>query len=221
LVLGLGAGIVPRDLAASGLEVDAVEINPDMLAAVRTFVTPAPTWTTHIGDARTFLRDCRRRYDLIVIDLFHGDGTPDYLLSADFFGAVRACMNPDGAAVMNAFASDRASANYRHILATLRSVFAAVVDFHRPAADGEPNLNAYIVATLTPRTPEPVRLSGVPDDLRPGLAATLDSMSGTTDIGDAVPIRDEHNIFSILNLADQMAYRRLIVPQLPPQMLVN
>ncbi len=221
LVLGLGAGIVPRDLAASGMAVDAVEINPDMLEAVRAFVTPDPPWTTHIGDARTFLGQCRRRYDLVVIDLFHGDGTPDYLLSADFFAAVRACMNPDGVAVMNAFASERASANYRHILATLRAVFGAVVDFHRPGTEAEPNLNAYLVASAAPRAPGPVRLDGVPGELRPGLVAVLDSIGTTTDAGDARPVTDEYNIFSILNLADQMAYRRLIVPQLPPQMLVN
>ncbi|MGH6928357.1 MAG: fused MFS/spermidine synthase, partial [Dongiaceae bacterium] len=33
LVLGLGAGVVPRALAAGGVTVDAVEINPDMVAA--------------------------------------------------------------------------------------------------------------------------------------------------------------------------------------------
>ena len=130
-------------------------------------------------------------------------------------------MNPDGVAVMNAFASDRASANYRHILATLRSVFAAVIDFHRPGTQAEPNLNAYLVASMAPRTPGPVRLDGVPEDLRAGLAAAFDSIASGTDAGDAQPVMDEYNIFSILNLADQMAYRRLIVPQLPPQMLVN
>jgi SAM-dependent methyltransferase len=221
LVLGLGAGVVPRELSDRGLAVDAVEINPDMAAAARAYVTPDPAWSTHIADARTFVRDCSRPYDLVVIDLFHGDGTPDYLLSADFFASLRRCLGPDGAAIMNAFASDRASAGYRHLLATVQSVFPAVVDFHRPAGEGELNFNAYVVALAEPRPPGPVLLREVPELLHPGLAATLDSASGDTAIGDAAPVTDEHNIFSILNLDDQLAYRRLIVPQLPPAMLVN
>src|SRR5262249_26754570 len=48
LVLGLGAGVVPRALAERGFTVDAVEINPDMLAAVRDHVAPVSGWTAHI-----------------------------------------------------------------------------------------------------------------------------------------------------------------------------
>ena len=81
-------------LAERGFTVDAVEINPDMLTAVRDHVAPESGWTAHIGDARTYVRDCRQRYDLAVIDLFHGDGTPDYLLSADFFRDLRQCLTP-------------------------------------------------------------------------------------------------------------------------------
>lgn len=221
LVLGLGAGVLPRSLAKRGIAVDVVEINPDMVAAVLQHVEAEPGWTVQIGDARTFTRSCRQRYDVIVIDLFHGDGTPDYLLSADFFADVRRCLAPDGTAVMNAFAAERESANYRHLLATVRSAFTMVADFHRPAGADGPNLNAYIVAATGPRKPMQLALTDVPQDLLPHLVDTLRSLSRVTDAGDAAPVFDEFNIFSILNAADQMMYRRILVQQLPAEMLVN
>ena len=221
LVLGLGAGSVPRALSAHGVSVDVVEINPDMLAAVHDHVGGDSGWTTHIGDARTFVRACRQRYDVIVIDLFHGDGTPDYLLSSDFFRDVQRCLTPDGVAVMNAFAADRASANYRSLIATVRSAFGTVVDFHRPATPDEPNLNTYVVAMSSARLPARTAMDNIPDDIRDGLIGTLKSLSRSTDVGDATPATDEYNVFSILNAPDQMMYRRLLVQQLPPQMLVN
>jgi spermidine synthase len=220
LVLGLGAGVVPRTLAERGLEVDVVEINPDMLAAVRAHVEPESGWRAHIADARTFVRACRRRYDLAVVDLFHGDGTPDYLLSADFFADLRTCLTPDGVAVMNAFALDRRAANYRSLIATVQSVFPDLVVFRRPSQPDEPNLNTYVVAMSSARAPTSVRIPNVPADLQEGLAAALRNREIVERV-EGVVVTDAHNVFSILNADDQMTFRRLLVKQLPPQMLVN
>lgn len=221
LVLGLGAGAVPRALTERGFTVDAVEINPDMLAAMRTHVAPESGWTAFIGDARTYVRGCRQRYDLAIIDLFHGDGTPDYLLSTDFFRDLRQCLTPDGIAVMNAFALDREALNYRSLISTVGSVFPQLIGFRPPAANDEPDLNNYLVAMPSPRAPKSIRITDVPPDLQESLAATLRSRSVVADIDPGLVVTDEHNVFSILNAHDQMIFRRLLVQQLPPLLLVN
>jgi SAM-dependent methyltransferase len=221
LVLGLGAGAVPRALTERGFTVDAVEINPDMLAAMRTHVAPESGWSAQIGDARTFVRNCRQRYDLAVIDLFHGDGTPDYLLSTDFFRDLRQCLTPDGIAVMNAFALDREALNYRSLIATIGSVFPNIVAFRPPATNDEPDLNNYLIAMPSPRAPKSIRITDVPPDLQESIAATLRSRSVAADIDPGLAVTDEHNVFSILNADDQMIFRRLLVQQLPPLLLVN
>jgi spermidine synthase len=221
LVLGLGAGVVPRALAAGGVAVDVVEINPDMVAAVRAHVEPAPAWQVHVGDARTFVRTCRERYDLAVVDLFHGDGTPDYLLSADFFRDLQRCLAPDGVAIMNAFVLDRRSANYRSLIATVQSAFPHIVTFRRPSEPGEPNLNTYLVAAVSSRVPTSVRIANVPPDLQEGLAAALRNREIVERLEEGVIVTDEHNVFSILNAVDQMTFRQLLVKQVPPEMLVN
>jgi spermidine synthase len=221
LVLGLGAGVVPRALAAGGVTVDAVEINPTMVAAVHAYVEPTPDWTIHIGDARTFVRACRGRYDLAIVDLFHGDGTPDYLLSVDFFRDLQRCLTPDGVAVMNAFVLDRRAANYRSLIATVQTAFPHIVTFRRPSEAGQPNLNTYLVASTAARAPVSVRIANVPPDLQEGLAAALRNREIVADRVDGVVVTDEHNVFSILNADDQMTFRQLLVQQLPPEMLVN
>lgn len=221
LVLGLGAGVLPRDLAARGIAVDAVEINDRMVAAMRDHVGAEDGWQVHVGDARTFVRACRDRYDLAVIDLFHGDGTPDYLLTAEFFGDLRRCLTSDGIAVMNAFALDQDSDNYRSLVATVQSAFPSVDAFRRPTVPGDINLNTFLIAMATPREPAGVALGQVPEDLRAGLVETLKGRRSEMPQDPSLVITDEHNIFSILNARDQVAFRRLLVEQLPPEMLVN
>ena len=192
-----------------------------MLTAVREHIAPESGWTAHIGDARTYVHNCRQRYDLAVIDLFHGDGTPDYLLSADFFRDLRQCLTPDGITVMNAFALDREALNYRSLIATVGSAFPDIVAFHPPASDGGPNLNNYLVAMPSSRPSKSFRITDVPPDLQESLAATLRSRAIVEDIDRSLVVTDEHNVFSILNADDQMTFRRLLVQQLPPQLLVN
>jgi predicted membrane-bound spermidine synthase len=221
LVLGLGAGAVPRALTERGFTVDAVDINPDMLTAMREHIAGESGWSAHVGDARTYVRACRERYDLAVIDLFHGDGTPDYLLSANFFRDLRQCLTPDGIVVMNAFALDRAALNYRSLLATVASAFPHIVAFRPPESEGEPDLNNYLVAMPSPRAPTSIRITDVPPDLQESLAATLRSRAVVTDIDSGLVVTDEHNVFSLLNADDQMIFRRLLVKQLPPELLVN
>ncbi|HET6222461.1 MAG TPA: hypothetical protein VFE11_09855, partial [Dongiaceae bacterium] len=140
---------------------------------------------------------------------------------AEFFADVRRCLTADGIAVMNAFASDPAAANYRSLVATVRSAFPALVAFSRPATGDELHLNTYLVAMAALRTPAPLRLAAVPEDLRDGLAAAFDNHVTIDAVERGLVVTDEHNIAAILNASEQMAFRRLLVQQLPPQMLVN
>jgi hypothetical protein len=65
LMLGLGAGIVPRHLKRDGLDVSVVEINTDALrAATAFFHFDAQGIDLHTGDARTFVRRCRSAFEV-------------------------------------------------------------------------------------------------------------------------------------------------------------
>jgi spermidine synthase len=224
LVLGLGAGIVPMRLTGQGVSVDVVEIDPASLVAARRFFGfDRSRVPVHLADARTQLKRCARRYDVIVVDLFHGDGMPDYLVTRDFFRDLRHCLAPDGIAVFNTFADLERPAAYAHLLATLRAEFAYIV-LYRPDWPGTVHVNSFIVAGAA-ALPEPqsVRLDYVP----PRHVAALDAMMlrplvlnrGLLEHGEIVT--DARNRAAHEVAESQVSYRRGVVRSLPAAFFVN
>jgi predicted membrane-bound spermidine synthase len=223
LVLGLGAGIVPMRLAGRGIAVEVVEINPASWTAAAAYFHFEPTRVkAHVADARSFVRGCRQAHDLIVIDLFQGDGVPDYLVTQEFFADVAACLKPDGVAVMNSFADLDRPLGYRHLLATAKASFADVLLFRREAYEGF--VNSFLVAAkvrLDERRPIvlPIASQRFAGELQAtlGRAVRVDEQATRG----ATPIRDEMNFLGHANAASYMAYRRSSLDLLPHLFLVN
>jgi spermidine synthase len=224
LVLGLGAGIVPMQLAREGVTVEAVEIDPASLAAAtRYFGFDNAQVRVHLADARTHLRRCGSRYDVVVVDLFHGDGTPDYLLTRDFFSDLKKCLAPRGIAVFNTFADLEQPAVYAHLLATLRAELQHIV-LYRPNWPGMAHVNSFIVASAN-ALPEP--RPTLPKDVPPQFAGALDGMlmqpmalnRGLLESGEIVTDARASVAHDIAR--NQLSYRRGVVEALPAAFLVN
>ncbi|HKA40085.1 MAG TPA: fused MFS/spermidine synthase, partial [Burkholderiales bacterium] len=101
LFLGLGTGVTASAAAEDpGLEVDAVELLPEVIEASAYFIRASrdnPRLHLIAADARRFVRATRGRYDLIVSDNFHparsGSGS---LYTVEHFRAVRERLDADG-----------------------------------------------------------------------------------------------------------------------------
>ena len=103
LFLGLGTGVTAASAAQQqGLEVDAVELLPEVIASSPRFTSeiagqPDPRLHLLQADARRYVRTARTRYDLIVADNFHparsGSGS---LYTIEHFEAVRERLADDG-----------------------------------------------------------------------------------------------------------------------------
>lgn len=223
LVLGLGAGMVPMALARTGVQVEVVDIDPVAPYVARTFFSFDPARVrTHEADARTFLRQCEKRYDVVVIDLFHGDGTPDYLITREFFADLRGCLAPGGVAVFNTFADLTQPQSYAHFLVTLRTELPQLA-VHRPRGYGL-LINSFVIAGAEP-LPKPGRVTLT--FLPARYTETLWDM-----VSAPVPLRPElfeggHIISDAINPAAhdfaqmQMTYRRTVIQNAPPGLLVN
>lgn len=219
LVLGLGAGIVPRDMRRRGVEVTIVDINPGMLrAAVEHFDFRRRDFAVHLEDARTFVKACPERYDVILVDLFQGDGTPDYLVTTQFFRDLERCLTRRGAVIMNAFFDPVNKEPNMRLLATVFASFKHLYYFHRP------ELNTFIVGLGAP-PPDGMKfgLDDVPPILRPQVQRSLEAGVAIRDVDlrGFPAFTDQQNLFQILAAEAQMARRREIVEALPPRVLVN
>ncbi|MEO6598755.1 MAG: spermidine synthase [Polyangiaceae bacterium] len=104
LFLGLGTGITAASAAEDRtLEVDAVELLPEVIAASAQFAPSVADGTAYArlhvqeGDARRYVRASDRQYEVIVSDNFHparsGSGS---LYTVEHFDAVRERLTPDG-----------------------------------------------------------------------------------------------------------------------------
>ena len=224
LALGLGAGIVPMRLAAQGVAVEAVEIDPASLhAAQRHFGFDPARVRVHLADARTQLKSCGRGYDVVIVDLFHGDGMPDYLVTRDFFGDLRRCLGPGGIAVFNTFADQDRTSVYAHLLATLRAELPHLA-LYRPDWPGAMHLNSFIVAGTAPLPePKPAPLDYVPAQHAEALAAMMvrpiELHRGLLKDGEIVTDARNRALHDVAE--SQVAYRRAVVQNVPLAFLVN
>ena len=150
--------MVPMRLAGRGVDVTTVDIDPASLRAATELFGFDPGKVTRVqADARTYLRSCENGYDVVIVDLFHGDGVPDYLITRDFFRDLKRCLGPDGIAVFNTFADLENPRAYAHFLTTLRR---AAIRHALPAGFGlAPHINSFIVAAATACRAPPATIS--------------------------------------------------------------
>ena len=223
LVLGLGAGMVPMALAKAGVHTEVVDIDPVAPRVAQAFFGFDPAAVrTHVTDARTFVRDCRGRYDVVVVDLFHGDGTPDYLITREFFRSLRTCLAEGGVAVFNTFADLSRPVAYAHFLVTLRAELPHLA-LYRPLGHGT-HINSFVVAAAQPlRAPAKVTFDHVPQRHEQRLWTMLSApvpLAAALFEGGRV-ISDAANPAAHDLAQMQMEYRRSVVQGAPGAMLVN
>jgi spermidine synthase len=148
LCIGLGGGLVPMELAREGTKVDVVEINPAMGPIARKyFDLDTNGMNLIVGDGRPFVKQCREKYDAIVLDAFLGDGTATHLFTKEAFAEMSRVLRPQGVLVINCFGGPSPGTEFSvaSIHRTLAAVFRGVGAFSRPVAGDVSNV--YFVAS--------------------------------------------------------------------------
>jgi spermidine synthase len=148
LVLGLGAGLLPKQLHARGLEVEVVEVEPLMESAARTYFGLPDEVQVHHGDARAFLNQAGPSFDLIFLDTFVAENAPWYLYTEEGLGRMKARLNPGGRLVVNTITrAGVGSPGLERLEAGLLKVFGEAqvfVDVQRQ--EGTDLVNACLIA---------------------------------------------------------------------------
>jgi spermidine synthase len=141
LVLGMGAGrsIQASRAVAPGLEVDAVEIDPEVVRVAETyFGLPQndPRLRVRIADARPWLASHAMQSDLVHIDLFQGGPyVPFYLATVEFFELVRSRLAEGGVLIVNVLDKSPKQELLQAMGATLKRVFPTVERLSTPGGN--------------------------------------------------------------------------------------
>lgn len=144
LVIGLGAGMVPRWYQARGVATDVVDIDPAVVEVAREFFGFDGAAHVFVADARAFLRAGSKRYDYVIVDVFTGDTTPAHLLSVEAVRLIKSRQSERGILALNLMGS-LATHTFMtaSVVKTLEAVYANVViypAYRMDAGDGAGNL---------------------------------------------------------------------------------
>ncbi len=215
LCIGLGVGIVPRELAHQGIRVEAVEINPAVVPLARRFFGFDPR-QVHlvIGDGREYLHQTRRHYDTIVVDAFLGESPPSHLMTREAMRDLQHHLNAGGTLVMNTFGSFTPGRDFfcASVEKTLHAVFRSV----RVHAGG--NGNVFFVASDQPelRLRHPLDFDRLPSELRELARLTVDGVM-QTDPSHGLILTDDYNPVDYYDAANREELRRRLALAYQPE----
>lgn len=112
LVLGLGGGVIPREMHHyfPEVEIDVVEIDPEVQTIAEQFFNfrEDDNLRVHIDDGRMFIKKQLRaspvpKYDIVILDAFNSDYIPFHLMTKEFLEELKGVVADDGVVVANVF----------------------------------------------------------------------------------------------------------------------
>lgn len=108
LVLGGGALTLPRHLAQKypHSHIDVVEIDPQLAGIARQYFNYRDPANVRLifQDARTYVNQSTRQYDIILVDVYGDSHVPFSLMTRQYGDQLRRLLNPDGLVAVNMIA---------------------------------------------------------------------------------------------------------------------
>ena len=129
LLIGLGAGLLPKLLGRYGIETDSIEIDPEVARAARDYFGFNQTGRLILGDARYEVRRLKKKYDFIIHDCFSRGVVPAHLLSVEMLEDLRSLLNDGGLLALNFYGY--AEGERALPAAAVAKTIEAVFPFHR------------------------------------------------------------------------------------------
>ncbi|MDX6768299.1 MAG: fused MFS/spermidine synthase [Elusimicrobiota bacterium] len=219
LVIGLGGGGLVRGLQQRGLGVDAVELDPGVVAAARDWFGLDPKTRVIVGDGRAALSS-GGPWDLVFLDAFGAESPPAHLFTREAFLQARAALSPGGAFAVNLVTAvdgrdDRA---WRSVRRTLAEVFPHV----RAFVGSDPSEGLANVLFFASEAPLEAPASAARPAAREAVAEMLsrELPAGPPHEGGALLLTDDHAPLEALLSASALRWRRLIQRAVPEDLLL-
>jgi spermidine synthase len=143
LFIGGGGFTGPKQFLATypAMQVDVVELDPDVVDAARRFfaVPDDARLAIHVEDGRRFLERAEATWDVIVLDAYGRNYVPFHLMTLEFLALVREHLAPGGVVVSNLIGSLDGPASL--LMRSEARTMAATLPWtrHAPIHPGLPN----------------------------------------------------------------------------------
>jgi spermidine synthase len=161
LMIGFGGGQISNYLfeRIPGIEIDAVDIDPEVIRLARKYfgVPDSPRYRTHAADGRLFVEkaSATAKWDQIMLDAFRGVFVPFHLKTVEYYQALLRHLGPKGTVVANLHSL---TDMYKHDRNTFAEVFPQGYAFR-----SENGRQTTFVASADPR---PVGVYALRDNAR-------------------------------------------------------
>jgi predicted membrane-bound spermidine synthase len=116
LLLGLGGGVLANELSKQYMSVTAVELDARVEMVAKKYFNLNPAVEVIQDDARHALYKLNKKFDLIALDLFHGEVTPSHVFSLESFENIKSLLNENGLVVINTYGYLRDKTAYGNLI---------------------------------------------------------------------------------------------------------
>jgi spermidine synthase len=193
LFIGCGAATGPKQFRSfyPELQMDVVEIDPEVVSVAKRFFSFAPDARTSVSvqDGRRFLVTTRNQYDVIIVDAYYAESIPFHVTTVEFMQLLKRRLNPGGVGIFNVIGSVTGpdSKLVRSEYKTIRQVFRSCGYFPILEVGEQPNdysptnvRNVILVASEQPLAPAEVRrrAAGVKNQRLPHLLPAAEAFTG-------------------------------------------
>lgn len=122
LLLGLGGGTLFKQLKSNNLNVDVVELDQRIEKLAKQYFYIDKDVEVVIDDARHYVNTTKKKYDIIIYDLYHSETPPIHLLTKEAFKEIKNKLTKDGILTINfyGFISNNKGKAARSIYKTLK-----------------------------------------------------------------------------------------------------
>jgi len=101
LLLGLGGGTLYNQLKKNNYTVDVVEIDARIEDIAKKYFNISNDVNVIVDDARHFINVSKKKYDIIIYDLYHSETPPIHLMTKEAFSEITTKLSNNGILVIN------------------------------------------------------------------------------------------------------------------------
>ena len=208
LILGLGGGTVANIFQNTlGFNVDAVELDERIAEVARQYFPLSNKVNVVVDDARHYLEETQKKYDVILFDVYRGEAPPPHVFTLESLTKTKSLLREEGLIIVNfnGFWEGKTGQAARSIYKTLLA--AGLETRILPTPGAEANRNILFVASVKPQdfhtVRSPLLLHGKQVDIE-----TLFYDPRKLDLNDAVVLTDDKPILELLNIPAGNAWRK-------------